>query len=40
MRHFVQQALNRAIANINSNQFPHGIDYQIEQWNEYARLVA
>ncbi|CAM3486255.1 transposase (plasmid) [Xenorhabdus nematophila ATCC 19061] len=46
---FVQQALNRgeayhqlrrAIASVNGNQFRGGNDYQIEQWNDCARLIA
>ncbi|MCB5362034.1 hypothetical protein BCU85_24500 [Vibrio lentus] len=49
LRHFVQQALNRgeayhqlrrAIASINGNQFRGGDDYQIEQWNDCARIIA
>ena len=49
LRHFIQQALNRgeayhqlrrAIASINGNQFRGGNDYQIEQWNGCARLIA
>jgi TnpA family transposase len=49
LRQFVHQALNRgeayhqlrrAIASINGNQFRGGNDYQIEQWNDCARLVA
>ncbi|MBL4940885.1 MAG: Tn3 family transposase [Colwellia sp.] len=49
LRHFVQQALNRgeayhqlrkAIASVNGNQFRGGNDYQIEQWNDCARLIA
>ena len=49
LRHFVQQALNRGeayhqlrrtIASINGNQFRGGSDYQIEQWNDCARLIA
>jgi TnpA family transposase len=49
LRQFVQQALNRgeayhqlrrAIASINGNQFKGGDDYQIEQWNDCARLIA
>lgn len=49
LRQFVQQALNRgeayhqlrrAIASINGNQFRGGSDYQVEQWNDCARLVA
>ncbi|MEY0878590.1 Tn3 family transposase [Providencia manganoxydans] len=46
---FVQQALNRgeayhqlrrAIASVNRNQFRGGDDYQINQWNDCARLIA
>ncbi len=49
LRHFIQQALNRgeayhqlrrAIASISGNQFRGGSDYQIEQWNGCARLIA
>ena len=49
LRQFVQQALNRgeayhqlrrAIASVNGNQFRGGHDYQIEQWNDCARLIA
>lgn len=49
LRQFVQQALNRgkayhqlrrAIASINGNQFRGGDDYQIEQWNDCARIIA
>ncbi|WP_438863092.1 Tn3 family transposase [Neptunicella sp.] len=49
LRQFVQQALNRgeayhqlrrAIASINGNQFRGGQDYQIEQWNDCARIIA
>ncbi len=49
LRHFVQQALNRGeayhqlrktIGSINGNQFRGGNDYQIEQWNDCARLIA
>ena len=49
MRKFVQTALNRgesyhqlrrAIASINGNQFRGGTDYQIEQWNDCARVIA
>lgn len=49
LRQFVQQALNRgeayhqlrrAIASINGNQFKGGNDYQIEQWDDCARLIA
>lgn len=49
LRHFIQKALNRgeayhqlrrAIASINGNQFRGGNDYQIEQWNDCARLIA
>lgn len=49
LRQFVQQALNRgeayhqlrrAIASVNGNQFRGGTDYQIEQWNDCARLIA
>ncbi len=49
LRQFVQQALNRGeayhqlrrtIASINGNQFRGGNDYQIEQWNDCARLIA
>ena len=49
LRHFVQQALNRGeayhqlrrtIASINGNQFRGGNDYQVEQWNDCARLIA
>jgi len=49
LRHFVQQALNRgesyhqlrrAIANVNGNQFRGGNDYQVELWNDCARLVC
>ncbi|ENA7261660.1 Tn3 family transposase [Escherichia coli] len=49
LRQFVQQALNRgeayhqlrrAIASVNGNQFRGGNDYQIDQWNDCARLIA
>lgn len=49
LRQFVQQALNRgeayhqlrrAIASINGNQFRGGQDYQIDQWNDCARIIA
>ncbi|MDC5841067.1 transposase [Vibrio europaeus] len=49
LRQFVQQALNRgeayhqlrrAIASINGNQFRGGNDYQIDQWNDCARIIA
>nr|WP_260679884.1 transposase [Serratia liquefaciens] len=49
LRQFVQQALNRgeayhqlrrAIASVNGNQFRGGSDYQIDQWNDCARLIA
>lgn len=49
LRQFVQQALNRgeayhqlrrAIASVNGNQFRGGDDYQIDQWNDCARLIA
>lgn len=49
LRHFVQQALcrgesyhqlRRAIASINGNQFRGGNDYEVEQWNDCARLIA
>lgn len=49
LRQFVQQALNRgeayhqlrsAIASVNGNQFCGGSDYQIDQWNDCARLIA
>jgi TnpA family transposase len=49
LRQFVQQTLNRgeayhqlrrAIASVNGNQFRGGHDYQIEQWNDCARLIA
>lgn len=49
LRQFVQQALNRgeayhqlrrAIASVNGNQFRGGNDYQVEQWNDCARLIA
>lgn len=49
LRKFVQTALNRgesyhqlrrAIASINGNQFRGGTDYQIEQWNDCARVIA
>lgn len=49
LRMFVQSALNRgesyhqlrrAIASINGNQFRGGNDYQIEQWNDCARVIA
>ncbi|EPJ42954.1 MAG: transposase [Osedax symbiont Rs2] len=49
LRQFVQQALNRgeayhqlrrAIASINGNQFKGGQDYQIDQWNDCARIIA
>jgi TnpA family transposase len=49
LRQFVQQALcrgesyhqlRRAIASINGNQFRGGNDYEIEQWNDCARLIA
>ena len=49
LRQFVQKALNRgeayhqlrrAIASVNGNQFRGGNDYQIEQWNDCARLIA
>lgn len=49
LRQFVQQALNRgeayhqlrrAIASINGNQFRGGKDYQIDQWNDCARIIA
>ena len=49
LRHFVQKALNRgeayhqlrkAIASVNGNEFRGGDDYQIEQWNDCARLIA
>ena len=46
---FVQQALNRgeayhqlrrAIGNLNGDQLRGGSDFQIEQWNDCARLIA
>ena len=46
---FVQQALNRGeayhqlrrtIASINGNKFRGGNDYQIDQWNDCARIIA
>ncbi|MCW7552653.1 transposase [Endozoicomonas gorgoniicola] len=49
LRQFVQQALNRgeayhqlrkAIASVNGNLFRGGNDYQIDQWNDCARLIA
>nr|WP_234418658.1 transposase [Dongshaea marina] len=49
LRQFVQQALNRGeayhqlrrvIASVNGNQFRGGDDYQVEQWNDCARLIA
>ncbi|OLQ73217.1 hypothetical protein BIT28_25710 [Photobacterium proteolyticum] len=49
LRQFVQQALNRgeayhqlrrAIGNLNGDQLRGGSDYQIEQWNDCARLIA
>lgn len=49
LRQFVQQALNRgeayhqlrrAIASVNGNRFRGGSDYQIDQWNDCARLIA
>lgn len=49
LRQFVQQALNRgeayhqlrrAIASVNGNQFRGGNDYQVDQWNDCARLIA
>lgn len=49
LRHFVHQALNRgeayhqlrrAIASVNGNLFRGGNDYQIDQWNDCARLIA
>ena len=49
LRQFVQQALNRgeayhqlrkAIASVNGNMFRGGNDYQIDQWNDCARLIA
>lgn len=49
LRQFVHQALNRgeayhqlrrAIASVNGNQFRGGSDYQIDQWNDCARLIA
>lgn len=49
LRKFVQTALNRgesyhqlrkAISSINGNQFRGGTDYQIEQWNDCARVIA
>lgn len=30
----------RAIASVNGNQFRGGHDYQIDQWNDCARLIA
>ncbi|MEZ9439111.1 Tn3 family transposase [Vibrio atlanticus] len=49
LRQFVQQALNRgeayhqlrrAIGNLNGDQLRGGNDYQVEQWNDCARLIA
>ena len=49
LRQFVQQALNRgeayhqlrrAIGNLNGDQLRGGSDFQIEQWNDCARLIA
>jgi TnpA family transposase len=49
LRQFVQQALNRGeayhqlrrtIASINGNKFRGGNDYQIDQWNDCARIIA
>lgn len=49
LRQFVHQALNRgeayhqlrrAIASVNGNQFRGGSDYEVEQWNDCARLIA
>lgn len=49
LRHYVHQSLNRgeayhqlrrAISNINGNQFRGGSDYEVDLWNECARLVA
>lgn len=49
LRQFVQQALNRgeayhqlrrAIASVNGNQFRGGNDYEVELWNNCARLIA
>ncbi|WP_281649109.1 Tn3 family transposase [Parendozoicomonas sp. Alg238-R29] len=49
LRQFVQQALNRgeayhqlrkAISAVNGSQFRGGNDYQIDQWNDCARLIA
>ena len=49
LRQFVQQTLNRgeayhqlrkAIGSINGNQFKGGSDYQVNQWNDCARLIA
>ncbi len=49
LRQFVQQALNRgeayhqlrrAIGNLNGDQFRGVTDYQVEQWNDCARLIA
>ena len=49
LRQFVQHALNRgeayhqlrrAIASVNGNQFRGGNDYEVELWNDCARLIA
>nr|WP_227741530.1 transposase [Vibrio owensii] len=32
--------MRRAIASINGNRFRGGDDYQIEQWNDCARIIA
>jgi len=49
LRQFIQNSLcrgesyhqlRRAIASINGNQFRGGNDYQIDQWNDCARVIA